>query len=96
MLESGQPKEPSPTLLSLEEVFELTRFREGHCFACPDQRPRTFAFSPFGASGIVVLQAAVNILGKTDIERAGLVLDDVNAIHIQQCGCSGAKSLSGI
>ena len=67
--------------LSLQTIFQFSCFRKRQVIALPYQCPRSFPTSPFGDTGIVLSDPAVDIVGESNVKFSLAVLNDVNAIN---------------
>ena len=48
----------------------------------PSERPRVFAFGPFGNALIVLAQLVFHVLGNADVELSDRILNHVDLIHV--------------
>ena len=68
-------------LLTLEQIFQLSRFTQIQRTTEPVQNPRTFAASPGRYARVMLGKARFHILGHADIAATSSVLEDVDLIH---------------
>jgi hypothetical protein len=74
-------KQSVAAFLSLQTVFQFSRFGKRQVVALPYQCPRSFSTGPFGDAGIVLSDAAVDIVGESNVKFSLTVLNEINAIN---------------